>query len=96
MDNAIYLSGSMNIIAQGVEKCFCPKSYEGLSCQDPGKGYYRWKNQSIIDSLILEDLIGRSVPCDCSDRSDECDRETGVCIVSMQLKLKIIKLLLIF
>ncbi|XP_055907050.1 laminin subunit alpha-2 isoform X2 [Eupeodes corollae] len=80
MDTAIYIYGSTNMIAKGVERCKCPKMYEGLSCQDPGAGYYRWKNNTEIHSTFIEDLIGRAAPCHCNGRSTECDRETGVCL----------------
>lgn len=79
MDIAVYVDGSTNMIARNIEKCDCPHKFSGLSCQDPGKGYFRWRNSS---SNIVEDLIGHSIPCKCNGRSNECDRETGTCLVS--------------
>ncbi|XP_023158823.1 laminin subunit alpha-1 isoform X2 [Ceratitis capitata] len=80
MDSAIYVYGSTNMIAKGVEQCKCPKRYDGLSCQDPGKGYYRYRNVTEIETVFIEDLIGRVVPCHCNGRSNECESETGVCL----------------
>ncbi|XP_060666589.1 laminin subunit alpha lam-3 isoform X2 [Drosophila nasuta] len=79
MDAAIFVQGSTNLIAKGVERCKCPKRFDGLSCQDPGNSYYRWRNTSDVESVFIEDLIGRAAPCHCNGRSNECDRETGVC-----------------
>ncbi|XP_028895887.2 laminin subunit alpha-1 isoform X3 [Zeugodacus cucurbitae] len=80
MDSAIYVYGSTNMIAKGVEHCKCPKRYDGLSCQDPGKGFYRYRNVTEIETVFIEDLVGRVVPCHCNGRSNECERETGVCL----------------
>ncbi|XP_046866451.1 laminin subunit alpha-1 isoform X2 [Drosophila willistoni] len=80
MDAAIYVQGSTNLIAKGVERCKCPKRFDGLSCQDPGRSFYRWRNSSDVDSVFIEDLIGRAAPCHCNGRSSDCDRETGVCL----------------
>ncbi|XP_067621354.1 laminin subunit alpha-1 isoform X1 [Eurosta solidaginis] len=80
MDSAIYVFGSTNMIAKGVEQCKCSKRYDGLSCQDPGKGYYRYRNVTEIETVFIEDLIGRVVPCHCNGRSNDCERETGVCL----------------
>lgn len=85
MDSAIYVYGSTNMIAKGVEHCKCPKRYDGLSCQDPGKGFYRYRNVTEIETVFIEDLIGRVVPCHCNGRSHECERETGICLVSTSL-----------
>lgn len=87
MDAAIYVQGSTNLIAKGVERCKCPKRFDGLSCQDPGHSYYRWRNTSDVESVFIEDLIGRAAPCHCNGRSNDCDRETGVCLVSFFTRL---------
>ncbi|XP_033151119.1 laminin subunit alpha-1 isoform X1 [Drosophila mauritiana] len=79
MDAAIYIKGSTNLIAKGVERCRCPKRFDGLSCQDPGRSFYRWRNTTVVESVFIEDLIGRAAPCHCNGRSSDCDRETGVC-----------------
>ncbi|KAH8324869.1 hypothetical protein KR074_009874 [Drosophila pseudoananassae] len=80
MDSAIYVQGSTNLIAKGVERCRCPKRFDGLSCQDPGRSFYRWRNTTIVESVFIEDLIGRAAPCHCNGRSSDCDKETGVCL----------------
>ena len=81
MDAAIYVHGSTSMIAKGVEKCKCPKRFDGLSCQDPGRGYYRWRNVTETETVFIEDLIGRAAACFCNGRSQDCDRETGQCLV---------------
>ncbi|XP_037959166.1 laminin subunit alpha-1 [Teleopsis dalmanni] len=80
MDSAIFVYGSTNMFAKSVEKCKCPKRFDGLSCQDPGQGFYRWRNITEVETVFIEDLIGRAAPCHCNGRSSICDRETGVCL----------------
>lgn len=67
-------------IASGVERCECPEKYSGDSCQDPADGYFRWRNMT-AQTNILEELVGKVVRCECNDRSDVCDKETGECLV---------------
>lgn len=67
-------------IASGVEQCECSKIYSGSSCQNPSNGYYRWRNTTASTNL-LEDLVGKVVQCECNDRSETCDQETGECVV---------------
>lgn len=85
LDTSIFLSGATNNMAIGVEMCQCPASYNGTSCQNPADGYYRWKeetttmlllNETVID---FERLVGRAEPCDCNERSQKCNKETGEC-----------------
>lgn len=77
-------------LASGVEQCSCPPEYDGTSCQDPSRGYYRWFESNFtssynvtttIDTSFVE-LVGRARRCECNGRSDICDRETGHCLVS--------------
>ena len=32
----------------------------GTSCQDPGRGYYRWYKEAYVESEIIIDLVGDS------------------------------------
>ncbi|UYV76881.1 LAMA2 [Cordylochernes scorpioides] len=66
-------------LASGVESCSCPPNYVGPSCQDPAPGYYRKFKPNYLDSKDILDLVGWAEPCDCNNRSRECDRETGIC-----------------
>ncbi|ESP05355.1 hypothetical protein LOTGIDRAFT_227981 [Lottia gigantea] len=63
--------------ALGVEICQCPEEYSGDSCQNPGDGYYREKQNGTIGNPII--TIGISRPCQCYGHSDKCDSETGQC-----------------
>ncbi|CAN0123733.1 unnamed protein product [Lampetra planeri] len=58
-------------LARGVERCLCPASYRGGSCQECARGHYRDSRGS---------FLGRCLPCDCNGHSDECQDETGICI----------------
>lgn len=80
MDTGIYLAGSKNILAIGVESCTCPPDYKGNSCQDPALGYYRHRNTSLTNSLEM--YFGSAKKCNCNERSEECNMETGHCRVS--------------
>lgn len=71
-----------NNLAIGVELCECPIMYEGLSCQNPGDGYYRYREITVDTShLDYEQYIGKSVLCECNGRSTQCNKETGYCEV---------------
>lgn len=79
MHNGMPVNGNNNAaIATGVERCYCPDRFAGDSCQDPADGFYRWRNVTAKTSF-LEDLVGKVVPCECNERSDDCDKETGEC-----------------
>ncbi|XP_055595374.1 laminin subunit alpha-1 [Uranotaenia lowii] len=81
LDTGIYIAGADNNRAYGVEQCACPVEYSGLSCQNPGKGHYRFKPKLHNRTQeTIDDFVGRSVPCDCNGRSNECHPETGVCL----------------
>ena len=66
--------------AVGVEQCECPPEYGGTSCQDPGRGYYRQYKAGYVESEIIIDLVGDSVPCQCNGRADSCESDTGHCL----------------
>lgn len=83
LETAIFISGSKNNLAIGVEVCQCPEMYEGTSCQNPADGYYRYKEtMSETSHMNYEILIGKSVKCECNNRSNRCDKETGYCEVN--------------
>lgn len=84
MDSAYFVSGTKNNMAQSIEVCQCPDRYNGTSCQDPADGFYRSKTAVILESRIqthLIDFIGDVRACECNDRSELCDKETGHCTV---------------
>lgn len=85
LESAIFLSGSTNNLAIGIEQCQCPSMYNGTSCQDPARGYYRYKSDAWSDGeqVTIERYIGQASPCQCNGRSNQCDTETGYCQVSM-------------
>ncbi|XP_058122412.1 laminin subunit alpha-1 [Anopheles ziemanni] len=81
LDTGIFVAGAENNHAYGVERCSCPPKYSGLSCQNPGKGYYRHRLPIVdLEWATIEDMIGKVLPCGCNGRSDECDPETGICL----------------
>jgi len=59
-------------MATSVEQCQCPRGYEGTSCEDCMMGYYRSHRYP---------YLGRCSPCQCYGHADECDLNTGVCLV---------------
>lgn len=59
--------------ASSVEQCQCPPGYNGLSCEYCAPGYYR---------ISSGPHGGYCVPCQCNGHAEECDVNTGVCIVS--------------
>jgi laminin alpha 1/2 len=69
--------------AIGVEMCHCPSKYSATSCQDPGRGFYRWYKEHHVSTTILIDLIGNVKQCQCNGRAEKCHPETGDCLVSM-------------
>ena len=56
--------------AKAVEQCFCPKGYQGTSCNECASGYYK-----ILDAKGSRYCI----PCKCNGHSQECDVNTGIC-----------------
>lgn len=84
LETAIFISGSTNNLAIGVETCRCSEMYEGSSCQNPGDGYYRFRETIIEPSHLQYDYyVGKSVACQCNGRSNRCNKETGYCEVNM-------------
>ena len=72
--------------AHGIELCDCPPKYRSESCQNPGKGFYRWYKQHFVTSVTIIDLVGESKKCECNGRADACHPETGLCVVSFKAK----------
>lgn len=60
-------------LANSVEQCHCPPNYQGLSCEDCAPGFYR---------IPSGPHGGFCVPCECHGHADDCDVNTGVCLVS--------------
>ncbi len=58
--------------AKTVERCECPTSYRGLSCESCQSGYYKLKGTKTGSFTC--------VPCNCNGRADTCDEETGECM----------------
>lgn len=61
------------VVAVEVEQCSCPIGYKGLSCEDCDIGYTR---------SVQGVYLGLCEPCDCNGHSQQCDPDTGVCLVS--------------
>ncbi|XP_014473559.1 PREDICTED: laminin subunit alpha-1 isoform X3 [Dinoponera quadriceps] len=80
LDAAVLTPTHSPSLAIGVEICECPAEYNGTSCQDPSIGYYRWHMNTTATSTGVLDLVGQARRCQCSGRSDVCDRETGYCL----------------
>lgn len=59
-----------------VEDCRCLEGYTGTSCEDCAPGYKRAE-----EGLYLKICE----PCDCGGYSDDCDAETGVCRVNINI-----------
>lgn len=92
LDAAVLTPSHSPPVATGVEICKCPPEYNSTSCQDPSIGYYRWYNNNIINSkssAIIE-LVGHAKQCECSGRSEICDKETGECLVMILLRVSIV------
>jgi len=66
-----YGTGEM---AYNVEQCQCPPNYFGSSCEKCAEGYYRSKEGP---------YLGTCVPCQCNNRADTCDPDSGACVVSI-------------
>lgn len=59
-------------LAVNVEQCQCPPNYQGLSCEECAPGFYRIQSGP---------HGGLCVACKCNGHSNECDVNTGVCLV---------------
>lgn len=82
LDVAKEISGKPPPRALSIEKCECPKEYDGTSCQNPNAGYFRYFPNSSDYNITWTDLaIGKAKPCECNGLSETCDRETGFCFV---------------
>lgn len=65
-----------------VENCHCPVGYTGTSCEQCSPGYTRSK-QPTTDRFVYSSITDRfkCEPCFCNGHSNDCDPETGYCIV---------------
>lgn len=80
LDDAVpynYYDGDKDRIdyATSVERCLCPENYQGLSCEECAPGFYRSTGP----------YGGYCVPCECNGHAEECDVNTGKCLVSFSL-----------
>ena len=77
-----------HIRALTVEECDCPPGYMGTSCEKCSPGYKVSKHKSGNNYLFRFTCV----PCFCNGHSNECDPETGVCIVSLKFFLTLLNL----
>lgn len=83
LDVGRYFKGRPPPRALSVEKCECPKEYEGTSCQDPNVGYFRYFGPPHDPEFSwIDRVVGTAKPCECNGLSSVCERETGHCLVS--------------
>lgn len=91
LDTAAEMSTNMKelIAVRTVEECQCPYGYKGTSCERCAHGF-RLKRMvdeeqtADIEQPDLERLVSCE-PCSCHGHSNECDPDTGVCVVSWWL-----------
>lgn len=57
--------------ANTVEKCDCPPSYRGTSCEKCAPGHYRRRKSP---------FFGTCSPCECNGHTGQCDPRTGECL----------------
>ncbi|XP_048757989.2 laminin subunit alpha-2-like isoform X2 [Ostrea edulis] len=69
MDAVSALSNSSATL-KTVEKCSCPRGYQGLSCEECESGYRRVGNKL---------YGGMCLPCNCNNHAERCDINTGKC-----------------
>ncbi|GJQ67201.1 hypothetical protein Trydic_g8109 [Trypoxylus dichotomus] len=87
LDTATEVKTRLNIYkpVTGIEKCECPSQYTSSSCQTPSPGYCKKRNYydngrpPIFGRISIDNVVGRSVPCECNGRSRTCDSETCRC-----------------
>ncbi|XP_075802968.1 laminin subunit alpha-2 isoform X1 [Microtus pennsylvanicus] len=60
-----------------IERCDCPPSYAGMSCETCAPGFYRLRSEP--GSRTPGPTLGTCVPCQCNGHSSHCDPETSVC-----------------
>lgn len=70
-----------------IEKCKCPSEYSGLSCQRPNEGYYRYYPKEKEEYNWVDRIIGIAKPCECNQKSSQCDPDSGYCQVRKRLLL---------
>ena len=72
--------GDSRPTAVGIEQCKCPLQYNGTSCQDPGRGFYRWYSEFMTTTTTYLHLAGDVKPCQCNGRAQNCHPESGHCV----------------
>lgn len=69
----LYHSNTSTGFANQVEKCTCPRQYEGLSCQMCSDGHFHSNTLSSIHPY------GDCIKCECNNHSSNCNKQTGMC-----------------
>lgn len=55
-----------------IEKCNCPKGYEGFSCEVCQNGYFHSNEAN-------ESYVGSCIQCRCHNHTKLCDKTSGIC-----------------
>lgn len=91
LDTATEMSNSMKelIPMKTIEECQCPYGYKGTSCERCAHGFRLKRMVDDDQQLAKEQPEGMNMeqmlscePCSCHGHSNECDPDTGVCVVS--------------
>ncbi|XP_044266539.1 laminin subunit alpha-1 isoform X2 [Tribolium madens] len=77
----VVIDKEANISDKTHEQCVCPDKYTSSSCQDPNTGYYRYYPEDTEPGYnYIDRIIGIAKPCQCNNRSNICDKNTGHCL----------------
>ncbi|KYB27445.1 Laminin subunit alpha-1-like Protein [Tribolium castaneum] len=77
----VVIDKESNLSDKTHEQCLCPNKYTSSSCQDPSTGYYRYYPKETEPGFnYIDRIIGVAKPCQCNNRSNTCDKNTGHCL----------------